>query len=226
MSLSLLKYRLKIVSLLLVILFYGLATFSLGSSGLIKKILDGFHQPPVSLKNRLAFPQEVAIPAFDIQQGEVFAGSVKLCSNTFYGFEISYPSNYFTTHDTALNKCNYFAQYSFVIPTETDDYFVPVKVEPIRVIDWPQTLKYFENPNEFQNIVSVQTITINEKSVLKVEAKTSGADGRGKGLVKISFLVYNSRVPLVFSYQQPEDSEDTKLATKTLEEMVASLNHF
>src|SRR3990167_3521688 len=160
------------------------------------------------------------------QTGSIISSSVKLCSNTFYGFELAYPADWFTTYNTDNQKCTFFAPYSFVVPEQTDKTFVPIKIEVVKIEEWPSTVKFFENPNDFQNIISVQNIDINGKSVKKIKAISTGAGNIQQGFDKLSFLVLDPKNPLILSYQQLDKNENTSLSEGVLEDMTNNLKYF
>ena len=84
----------------------------------------------------------------------------------------------------------------------------------------------YENPNDFQNVVTSSNIEINGKAVKKVEAVATGGGINQKGYAKVSFLVLDAITPLIFTYQQSTPNESVKDNISVLEEMVKSLKYF
>ena len=204
------------------LVIYGTVFYYLGSNFQISKILKVKGAKTQEKNKSIEIPQ----PYSDTQKGEIIASSVKLCSNTVFGFQVVYPNDWFTTYNIDNQKCTFFAPYSFVVPQETDKFFVPIRIEVVKIDDWPNTVKFYENPNDFQNILSVQNAEIGGKAVKKIKASSTGTSTQKKGLEKISFLIFNSKTPLVIFYQQIEENEDVKLSAIILEEMVTSLKYF
>lgn len=206
------------------LLLYGGVFYLLGSSqsGIINFIRDNFRQNQKTVEN----PIERPLPYADTQSGSVISSYVKLCSNTFYGFELSYPKDWFTTYDSEDQKCTLFAPFSFVINTKADNVLIPIRIEVVSIDQWLDTVKFYENPNDFQNIQTTQNILLNDKSVKKIEAISTGFGLIPKGLKKISYLILDSETPLVIYYQQNDPAEDTKNYEKIVEEMVSSLRYF
>ena len=126
-------------------------------------LVDNFVDFKKLKTNEVIRPIETSIPHADIQSGVVISSFAKLCSNTVYSYQLAYPKDWFTTFNTEPQKCSFFAPFSFVVPQNIDSPFVPVSIEVIKSEDWLQTSKFYQNPNEFQNVISVQNIQINEK---------------------------------------------------------------
>lgn len=211
--------------------FYGVFAFSLGivfNAGYLSNIKSLLPTNEEEVKNKSAFamPIDSPLPYADQQSGTVFGSYVKLCSNTVYSFEISYPKDWFTTYNTDNEKCTYFAPYSFTIFADPTANQVPIKIEVIKPQDWESTLKFYENPNDFQNVLSSQSLEINGQSVQKIKAQTTGQESLERGLAKISYLVFNSRTSLVFTYQQLSEKDNIAEFEKILEDIVLSLNYF
>lgn len=174
----------------------------------------------------ISAPIESPLPYADIQSGAVISSSVKLCSNMTYGFEVSYPNDWFTTYNTEDQKCLFFAPYSFVVPQDTHDSFVPIKIEAATPDDWPGIVKFYENPNDFQNVVSNKNIEINGQSVRQIGAVSTGFGVSAKGLVKLTYLVFNSKGPMAFVYEQTGKDENAEKNKRILEDIVRSLRYF
>lgn len=231
MTLSSFKTQSKITFALGILIVYGLIAYGLGLSvqtGYLTKIKDHltFNPQPAKAKSTLATPVDPIQPSSDEQSGAVIGSYVKLCSNTQYSFEISYPKDWFTTYDNQKDKCTYFAPYSFTVFANPDANTVPVKIEVVEPKNWESTVKFYENPNDFQNVISSENIALNGRSVQKIKAQTTGQESLERGLVKISYLVFNSRLPLVFTYQQLDQKDNIEDYEKNLEDIVRSLNYF
>lgn len=202
---------------------YAAAFFLLGKSS------NGFdlnRVKGISTKKVIQTPLESPIPAADTQTSTITSSYVKLCANTLYSFEVAYPKDWFTTYGTDSQKCTYFAPYSFVIPTDTANFTTTIKISIIDPRDWPGTTKFYENPNDFQNVISAKNIAVDGRSVEKIEAETTGTTQNEKGLTKISYLIASSEKPAVISYQQVAKDEDVSTNEKVLEDMVKSFRYF
>lgn len=231
MTLSSFKKQSKFTFIIILFGIYSALVFSLGLSvntGYFSKVKDLFvvKKEPAQSKNTLAAPIESPLPFTDEQSGAVFGTFVKLCSNTNYSFEISYPQDWFTTYNDEKDKCTYFAPYSFTVFADPAANDVPIKIEVVQPEDWENTVKFYENPNDFQNVISSQSLELNGRSVQKIKAQTTGQVNLERGLIKISYLVFNSRLPLVLTYQQLTEKDNIADFEKNLEDMVRSLNYF
>lgn len=165
-------------------------------------------------------------PEEKIQSVTVLAATVKRCSNNQYLYQVSYPREWFTTYNTPEDECSFFAPYSFVLPPKPNTELVPITIKKEDPQNWEQTLKLYENPNDFQNVVASTNIEINGKAVKKVEAMATGGGINQKGYVKISFLVFDATTPLIFTYQQSTPNENVIDNISVLEEMVKTLKYF
>lgn len=223
MTLAEFKNRLKIGFVVFLVLFYGVSLYSLGKYG----------TRPDALKVKGATTEEFQrekvinpVPSEDIQSPQVLSKSIKLCSNTTKGFELAYPADWFTTYNEEEDKCQYFAPYSFVIPESKTGDFAPIQVEALNLEEWEPTVKFFENPNEFYNVISTQTIEINEKLVKKIEAQTTGAGVLPRGFTQMVYLIFDSKTPMQIRYQQLDSLEDVNLSKQILEDISRSVNYF
>ena len=171
-------------------------------------------------------PIERPLPYADIQSGSVISSFVKLCSNTTFGFEITYPKDWFTTYDSDEQRCTFFAPFSFIINSKTESSLIPIKIEVVNIDQWLDTVKFYENPNDFQNVESSQNILIVGKSIKKIKAISTGLGTIPRGFIKISHLVFDAKTPLVIYYQQHDAAEDTAIYEKIIEEMTESLKIF
>jgi len=222
LTLSIFKTRIRQISIITTLFIYGLTAFLLGRVTIKNNFID-----LKKLKNNeIVRPVETPIPSIDTQSGTVISSFAKLCSNTVYSFEIAYPKDWFTTFNTEPEKCTFFAPFSFVVPQDTQDPFVPIKIEVVKNDNWQQTAKFYQNPNEFQNVISVQNIQINEKSVQKIQAETTDKGFLPRGFTTVRYLIGSSNTSLVISYQQLNEKEDTKMYEDALSEMTSSLNFF
>lgn len=231
MTLSSFKKLSKFTIVLILLVLYGVFTFSFGlsvKSGYFAKIKEFLFAKSGTAKNKstLALPIKSPLPETDEQSGSVIGSYVKLCSNTSYSFEVSYPKDWFTTYSDDHDKCTYFAPYSFTVFVDPQANDVPIKIEVVQPEEWENTVKFYENPNDFQNVISSQNIAVSGRSVQKIKAQTTGQDNLQRGLIKLSYLVFNSKIPLVFTYQQLSEKDDIPNFEKNLEDMVRSLNYF
>jgi len=223
LTLTSLKSKEKTYLIILLFVFYGVGAFYLGRSSAIGQILNLRKEAP---KNAIEAPIESPIPYADTQSGSVISAQIKLCSNTAYGFEIAYPNNWFTTFLTDEQKCNFFAPYSFVIPKETTESFVPIKIEVANVNDWPGLIKFYENPNDFRNIISIENIKIGDRIVHKIKAATTDEGLLPRDYDILNYLVFDSKTPIIISYQQLSEEDDFTAFEKVTEEIVNSLRYF
>jgi len=161
-----------------------------------------------------------------VQSARIIASSIKLCSNTKNGFEISYPTNWFTTYNKEEEKCSYFAPYSFVVPEYVEKEFVPIEIKALTLEEWEPTVKFFENPNEFQNVISTQNVEIEGKLVHKIESASTGNGSSQKGFVQVVYLIFDSRTPLELKYTQLDSKDDVENIKGVLEEMAKSVKYF
>ena len=189
-------------------------------------LVDNIKVKGAKSQNQLDSPVDSPVPFADTQSATITASFVKLCANTVYGFEVSYPKDWFTTYNTEDQKCTYFAPYSFVVPFDTANFLVPIKIEVLNPADWLGNVRFYENPNDFQNVISAQNIEINGKSVKKIQLTATGEGQIKKGLVNTTYLIFDDKNPTVISYQQTDEKEDTQTARKVLEEVVSTIRYF
>jgi hypothetical protein len=149
-TLKSLQSKLKVISVVLLLGFYGVALFALGRITTLPELLKVQHPKTSQIEK----PVEALPPYTDTQEGSVISSFVKLCSNTVYAFELSYPKDWFTTYGSEEQKCTFFAPYSFVVPQDATNFQVPVKIEVVQSPDWAETTKFYTNPNELQNVLS------------------------------------------------------------------------
>src|SRR3990167_133576 len=133
MTLSKLKGTLKSSVVVLFLTVYGLGFFLLGKNS---SLVDNIKVKGAKSQNQLDSPVDSPVPFADTQSATITASFVKLCANTVYGFEVSYPKDWFTTYNTEDQKCTYFAPYSFVVPFDTANFLVPIKIEVLNPADW------------------------------------------------------------------------------------------
>ncbi|EKD57677.1 MAG: hypothetical protein ACD_57C00191G0001 [uncultured bacterium] len=223
MTLTSLKSKAKVYTIIILLIIYGAGAYFVGRSSAFGQILKIRKEVP---QRAIVAPIESPMPYADTQSGSVISAHVKLCSNTVYGFEIAYPNNWFTTFLTDEQKCNFFAPYSFVIPKDTNENFVPIKIEIMNVDQWPGMVKFYENPNDFRNIISVQNINIGEKIIHKVKASTTDEGLLPRDYDILNYLVFDSKTPIIISYQQLSEEDDFASFEKAIEEIVNSLRFF
>ena len=157
MTLKKLKIVLKVGAVSFVVFIYGLASFALGRS-LPKNISEQIKEARTqsSLRSQIEEPQ----PYSDTQSSQVIASYVKLCSNTAFSFQLSYPKDWFTTYNDKQDQCTYFAPYSFVVPPYIEHDIAPIHVETVSADEWQTTVKLYENPNDFQNVISSKNVDL------------------------------------------------------------------
>lgn len=206
--------------------FYGLGFYLLGSTSIKQAAANLLNVKGARVNAGPDSPLQSPIPASDVQSATIIGQSIKLCSNATYGFTVSYPTSWFTTYNTDEQKCTYFAPYSFTVPQDTDILFTPIFLQLIKPEDWPGTVKYYENPNDFQNILSVKNLEINGKDVQAVRAMATGKGTATKGFIKVTYLIPDIVNPIIAVYQQQDVKEDTNAIEKALEDIARSLKYF
>lgn len=202
------------------LLLYGLSAFFAGEfiGGSKKTQEDSKEKNVISTVDR-------PLPYLDTQSSQVLSAQVKLCSNTAYSFQVAYPGDWFTTYNNKEEECAYFAPYTFIVPLKSDQDFTPIKIEIITLDEWENTVKFYENPNDLNNVISQKNIDINGHSAKKIELASTGTGAVERGFVKVAYLVFDSDAPLVIYYQQLEQDEDVERNIKILEEIAASLKY-
>lgn len=229
MTLSSFKKHTKLSFFIGLFILYGLGSYLLGNYRSDIKIpsLDKLIKiKGVSTKNNIVMPIDSPVPFMDTQSTSIISSYVKQCSNTKYGFEVSYPNDWFTTYNTEDDKCLYFAPYAFTLPSSLSGFSTPIKLEIAAPEDWEGVVKFYENPNDFQNVLSTKNIAINGAAVEKIDAQTTGAGESAKNSTKLSFLYFDSKLPIVLTYQQSDAKENVEDYKKILEDMAASLKRF
>lgn len=222
LTLSSFKSKFKYFSVFILLGLYGLGAYTLGYFSVASKISNDLVKG-TSTKADFEQPIESPLPYADVQGARIIPSSVKLCSNTYSSFELSYPKDWFTTYNSDRQQCAYFASYSFVVPASEDTDFVPVTIKTIPQEEWAATVKLYENPNDLQNVVRTENLTIDGRSVEKIEAASTGKGAIPRGYVKVSYLIFNSKTPLILTYQQLDEKEDTKSYQMALRDMAESL---
>lgn len=202
------------------IVLYGSGAFLLGKLGLP----DNLKPNNSSKKNNLLESKvDRPIPATDITSAKIIPASVKQCANSTLGFEIVYPKDWFTTYSSEDQKCLYFAPYSFVIPNNHNKPQVPITVTVENPENWSMAQKFAQNPNDFQNILKSEILNINSRPVNKMVAESTGEGSQPKGFKKLTYMVFDPKIPLILIYQQNEEKEDVGQMEIILESMASSL---
>lgn len=204
------------------IIVYGLVAFTVGktTAGNDGKV-EG-----VSIDDQQDKILEKPIPSDDIQSNKIHTKFLKFCANTAFGFELAYPSDWFTTYNSEDEQCKFFAPYSFIVPEFIDKNFVPINLETLNSEEWLGTVSFFENPNDFYNIISSKNIEINGRLVKEIEAQTTGEGTLPKGFIALHYLVFDGEKPIRFSYYQLAESDDIIANKVVLKEIVESLKYF
>lgn len=202
---------------------YGLGFYLLGkNSSLVNNLKvkgDKTQDLPQS-------PINSPVPYADTQVATITPSYVKLCANTVYSFQFSYPKDWFTTYNTEDQKCTFFAPYSFAVPYETSSFAIPIKVEIINPADWQTTLSFWENPNDLHNVISSQDLQIDGRPIKKIELTSTGADGKKRGFVETAYLIFDEKTPLAITYQQLDEKENTQDAKNVLDQIANSTKYF
>lgn len=223
MTLANFKKNLKLVFAVIFLAFYGLGFFLLGKNS---SFVSTLKVKGAATQNTIESPLESPVPFADTQSSTITASYVKLCANTVYGFELSYPKDWFTTYNTDGEKCTFFAPYSFVVPYETASFIVPIRLEVLKPEDWLSSIKFYENPNDFQNVITSQTVEIGGKSAKMIEATATGQGQIKRGFAKTTYMIFDGEAPIVATYTQIEENENVEANKKVLEEIVTSIRYF
>ena len=213
----------KVSLILLALAAFGAVTFSISKVTANNNIpeVKGLSDSPIDRQ-----PLENPVPSSDFQTPQVSSSQIKSCTNTQFGFELMYDSEWFTTHNTEDQKCLFFAPYSFVVPQFIDNNFVPINLEIVAAQDWLSTIQFYENPNDFYNVISSQNIEMNGKLVKKIESKSTGEGTIPRGYFVMHLLIFDGENPIRLSYTQLDENEDVEEAKATLVEMVKNLSYF
>lgn len=222
LTLASFKKQAKALTIFGLILVYGLAAYQFGRSAGISRLLA---VKGATTAETFDSPQESPAPYADTQSQAISSSFVKLCANTTRAFEVVYPKDWFTTYNTEADKCTFFAPYSFIVPQDSENFPVPIRIEVVNPQDWQTTVKLSENPNELQNILSVENLQVGGYLVEKIEAQTTNFSAK-PGYAKVSYLIFDSAKPMVITYQQLDEQEDVKKTKEILAEMVTSLKTF
>lgn len=222
---TLAKFK-KSIRLTLVIIFfvvYGLGFYLLGKNSSLVNDLKVMGE-----KNQIVpqSPIDSPEPYSDTQTSTITPSYVKLCANTVYSFQFSYPKDWFTTYNSEEQKCTYFAPYSFAVPYETSSFAIPVKVEVLNPADWQTTLSYWENPNDLHNVISSQDLQIDGRPIKKIELTSTGIGGKNRGFAETAYLIFDEKTPLAITYQQLDEKENTNDAKKVLDQIANSVKYF
>lgn len=224
MTLTDFKKTVKITSLACFLFLWGAASFVAGKFSSTQapngKVQGESREPSHNDK------REYPIPSEDIQTWNVLGATAKFCSNTQFKYQLTYPTDWFTTYSNPNDECAYFAPFTFVVPSIINDNIVPISVTRADPSTWEQTIAFFENPNDFQNVLSSQNLEINTHAVKKIEAISTDKDTLKKGFLKISYLIFDSTNPLIFTYTQLSQDENTDNMKLNLDEMVKSLKFY
>ncbi len=226
MTLTKFKYNIKVVGLLFFILIYTGIIFYVGRNSnktLLTAADTDWQEQTQSVQSKIENPQgqENAV-----QSSQVLASYIKLCSNTALGFELAYPKDWFTSYNDSKDQCMYFAPFSFVLPQVLDQEITPVSIKIVKTDEWDDTVKLFQNPNEFYNVNVSNNLEINGRPATQIKSKTTGSGILQRGLTRTVYLIFDSKTPIIISYSQLEEKDDTDQYEKILEEMVNSLKFF
>ncbi|MBI3282886.1 hypothetical protein HYZ70_02310 [Candidatus Curtissbacteria bacterium] len=223
MTLANFKRSLKLVLAGIFLAVYGLGFYLLGKNPGIGGALK---VRGASTQDTIETPLESPVPFADTQTSTITASYVKLCANTVHGFDLSYPKDWFTTYNTEDERCTFFAPYSFIVPQDTSNFIAPIRLEVLKPEDWLGNVKFYENPNEFQNIITSQTVEIAGRSVVKIEAISTGQDQTPGGFAKTTYMIFDGANPILARYLQTKEDENLEANKKVLEEIVTSIRYF
>lgn len=223
MTLANFKNNLKIVLVVICLSAYGAGAYLLGKSQNLKEFI---RVKGTSSQNQPNSPVESPVPFADTQSHIITPSYVRLCSNTTSGFELAYPKDWFTTYNKEEEKCLFFAPYSFVLPQDTENFQIPIKIEVVTIEDWPTTAKFYENPNDLVNVSLVENVQLGYYPVKKITSQATGSGQQERGLAKITYLIFASGKPTVLTYTQLTKDDNVAQGLQTLEEIVKSLKFF
>lgn len=217
MTLDSFQKLLKLAFLTFMLVAYGGLTFYLGKN---------FKKPTPKVQgikqNVIKAPIDSPVPFADAQSTNLIGSYVKICANTTYAYEVSYPKDWFSSYNQDQEKCQFFAPYSFVVPKDTANFKIPIKLEIIRLDDWETTVKFHENPNDFYNVLTVENVEIVGRPAKKIESQSTPLSPE-QGMTKTTYLVFDNQKPLIATYQQISKDEDPSQGKQVLYEMVRSL---
>ena len=202
-------------------LLYSLSIFMLGQRFTSLNVGEN----PIDLPKETVERIQKPLPQDDTQTAQVLSSYVKLCANTTNSFQVSYPKEWFTTYNQKQDECTYFAPYSFVLPESPEANFTPITIKPIEKDAWEQTLSELQNPSELFNIISSKNLEINGRAIKYIKAESTG-NIRPKGLLRISYLIFDSNKPVEISYNQLEEKEDVENYEDVLKNFVDSFGYF
>ena len=223
MTLASFKNLLRNSLIVVLLILYAGVFFLLGKNTTKTSFLKALG---VTTNKSIETPINSQEPYTDIQSTSITASYIKICANTAYGFEVSYPKDWFSTYNIETEKCNFFAPYSFIVPQETANFLIPISISTHKPEEWEPLEKFNENPNDFYNILSVENIQLGDRAVQKIEASSTGKGETKRGFIKTTYLVFSFEKPMVFTYTQLDEKEDIELGKRTLEDMVKSLKYF
>lgn len=223
MTLAKFKNNLKIVLVIISLSVYGAGAYLLGKSQNVKELI---RVKGTSSQNQPNSPIESPVPFADTQSHTITPSYVRLCSNTTSGFELAYPKDWFTTYNREEEKCLFFAPYSFVLPQDTEGFQIPIKIEVVTIEDWPTVTKFYENPNDFVNIISTENVQLGNYPAKKITAQSSGGGQQERGLAKVTYLIFASAKPMVLTHTQLTRDDNFQQGVQVLEEMIKSLKFF
>lgn len=223
MTLFKFKQRLKIASFATIAIFYGLSLYSLGKHSSESDLLRVKGASTVNNQNDSL---DKPLPYADVQSAKIISQSVKLCSNSTYSYQLTYPNNWFTTYNKDDQKCKYFAPYSFIVPEFVEKQFMPIQLDALTLEDWAPTVNFYENPNEYQNVVSTKNTQINDRLVKKIETVSTGEGSTPRGYNQVVYLIFDTRTPLLIVYQQTDANDDVNNVRLILEDMASSVKYF
>ncbi|MCR4324400.1 MAG: hypothetical protein NUV69_01800 [Candidatus Curtissbacteria bacterium] len=225
MTLAQFKKRSKTLGIFAFLIIYGAGFYQLGKSS---SLVNFIKVKGVSTKQTSSFstPIESPAPYADTQSAKILSSFVKLCANTVYGFEISYPKDWFTTYNTEDQKCNFYAPYSFVVPQDLTNFTSPIRIEVVNPEEWQTTSKFHENPNDFYNVTGQEDLEVGGRIVKKIEATATGKGQAARGYARTTYLIFDPLKPMIVSYSQTVEAENVKVNKKIIEDVVSTVNFF
>lgn len=205
---------------------YAVVFYWIGSQKSLQQIIKSKNSDRGGSDKSLELPINSPVPYADTQTGSVISSFVKLCSNIVHSYEVSYPKDWFTTYSQQSQECSFFAPYTFVVPADTNSFFVPVKLTVHSAADWQNLQSLYTNPNDFQNIVSVENKEVEGKSATKIKATATGNGSINRGFLNVTYLIFDAERPVVISYQQLDAEEDISNMEEGLDEIATSFKYF
>ena len=101
-----------------------------------------------------------------------------------------------------------------------------MEITALTLEDWETTVKFYENPNEFENVISTQTVDVSGHLAKKIETSSTGLGSTPRGYAQLIYLIFDSKTPLQIVYKQFNPGDDVNSAKVILEDIAKSVEYF